>query len=135
MEEGWDSRLFGPTAEGRLGLARQTDFMIQGERDCVSIVMHDGRTLVCTPDHEILCADGCWKRADQLVLGQDRAVVGLEAPLDEVGASALRDRLYTPGELLRLNQLTPDPVVADGLRATPNLFSKISTDKIDVSDL
>ncbi len=29
--------------------------------------------------------------------------------LDEVGRSALRDRLYTPGELLRLNQLTPDP--------------------------
>lgn len=29
-------------------------------------------------------------------------------PLDEVGKSALRDRLYTPGELLRLNQLTPD---------------------------
>jgi predicted ATPase len=30
-------------------------------------------------------------------------------PLDEVGTSALRDQLYTPGELLRLNQLTPDP--------------------------
>jgi predicted ATPase len=30
-------------------------------------------------------------------------------PLDEAGRSAIRDRLYTPGELLRLNQLTPDP--------------------------
>ena len=30
-------------------------------------------------------------------------------PLDEVGKSALRDRLYTAGELLRLNQLAPDP--------------------------
>ena len=30
-------------------------------------------------------------------------------PLDEVGRSALRDRLYTAGELLRLNQLAPDP--------------------------
>jgi predicted ATPase len=29
-------------------------------------------------------------------------------PLDEVGKSALRDRLYTPGELLRMNQLVPD---------------------------
>jgi predicted ATPase len=37
--------------------------------------------------------------------------------LDEVGASALRDRLYTPGELLRLNQLTPDPMVTDQLTA------------------
>jgi predicted ATPase len=29
--------------------------------------------------------------------------------LDETGKSALRDRLYTAGELLRLNQLTPEP--------------------------
>ncbi len=30
-------------------------------------------------------------------------------PLDEVGRSALRDRLFTPGELLRQGQLLPDP--------------------------
>jgi hypothetical protein len=30
-------------------------------------------------------------------------------PLDDFGASALRDHLCTPGELLRLNQLAPDP--------------------------
>ncbi len=30
-------------------------------------------------------------------------------PVDEVGRSALRDRLFTPGELLRQNQLLPDP--------------------------
>ncbi|HEX9654272.1 MAG TPA: AAA family ATPase [bacterium] len=30
-------------------------------------------------------------------------------PIDEAGRSALRDRLYTAGELLRLNQLAPDP--------------------------
>jgi predicted ATPase len=29
--------------------------------------------------------------------------------LNEAGRSALRDRLYTPGELLRLDQLKPDP--------------------------
>jgi len=31
------------------------------------------------------------------------------APLDPAGRSALRDRLYTPGELLRMDQLRPDP--------------------------
>lgn len=30
-------------------------------------------------------------------------------PVDEAGRTALRDRLYTAGELLRLDQLTPDP--------------------------
>ncbi len=34
-------------------------------------------------------------------------------PLDEVGRSALRDHLYTAGELLRMNQLRPDPSVFD----------------------
>src|SRR5262249_24072932 len=37
-------------------------------------------------DHEILCEGGRWVRADQLALGEDRVVVGLEAPLDEPGA-------------------------------------------------
>lgn len=30
------------------------------------------------------------------------------APIDEASRSALRDKLYTPGELLRANQLSPD---------------------------
>ncbi len=77
--------LLAPTADGRLGRATQAEMMIQGERECISFALQDGRTLVCTPDHEILCTDGRWVRADQLVLGQDRVVVGLEAPLDEPG--------------------------------------------------
>jgi aconitase A len=78
--------LLAPTADGRLSTATQTEMMVQGERECISLVLQDGRTLVCTPDHKILCTDGRWVRADQLVLGQDRVVVGLEAPLDEVGS-------------------------------------------------
>ncbi|HZR40815.1 MAG TPA: aconitate hydratase AcnA, partial [Ktedonobacteraceae bacterium] len=77
--------LLAPTADCKLANATQTKMMIQGERECVTLVLQDGRTLVCTPDHKILCADGRWVRADQLVLGQDRVVVGLEAPLDEPG--------------------------------------------------
>jgi predicted ATPase len=46
-------------------------------------------------------------------------------PLDEVGRSVLRERLYTPGELLRLNQLAPD---TEALRKVSggqlNLFNK-----------
>ena len=33
-------------------------------------------------------------------------------PLDEVGRSVLKDRLYTAGELLRMNQLDPDPALS-----------------------
>lgn len=46
-------------------------------------------------------------------------------PLDEVGKSALRDRLYTPGELLRLNQLVPDPGALEKAGSGQlNLFDK-----------
>jgi len=34
--------------------------------------------------------------------------ITLIGPLDEGGRSVLKDRLFTPGELLRLNQLSPD---------------------------
>ena len=36
-------------------------------RACASVshsTLQDGRTLVCTPDHKLLCADGRWVRAD-----------------------------------------------------------------------
>jgi aconitase A len=74
---------FSPAPDGTLGLAVQAEAMPKGMRECVALTLQDGRELVCTPDHEVLCANGRWIRADQLVPGQDRVVVGLEAPLDE----------------------------------------------------
>ena len=37
-------------------------------------------------------------------------------PLDEVGRSVLRDGTFTAGELLRIDQLHPDPQLADPQR-------------------
>jgi aconitase A len=79
------ARVFGPTADKTLAMARQREMVPLGERECVSLVLQDGRRLTCTPDHKILCSDGRWIRADRLVLGKDRVVIGLEAPVDEVG--------------------------------------------------
>jgi aconitase A len=102
--------LFGPTSQSQLTLAVQAEMIPQGVRDCVELILQDGRTLVCTPDHELLCADGRWMRADQLVPGQDRVVVGLEAPLDDPGddetgymlqAGEMLFTLATPQERLR----------------------------------
>jgi hypothetical protein len=81
-------RLFAPNAERRLATAVQSEMMIQGERDCVTLILQDGRSLTCTPDHEILCEDGRWVRADRLLPGQDRVVMGVEAPPDEPGTNA-----------------------------------------------
>ena len=73
-------------AKGKLGLAKQSAAMFNGVRACVTLTLQDGRELVCTPDHQILCEDGRWVRADELKLGEDRALTGLEAPFDEIGA-------------------------------------------------
>ncbi|HEY7849729.1 MAG TPA: aconitase family protein, partial [Ktedonobacterales bacterium] len=104
------AQVFGPTTDGRLGMAAQVETMDQGTRACVSLVLQDGRTLVCTPDHKILCADGRWVRADELALHEDRVIVGLETPLDEPGADedsyalrvgALSFAMNTPQERAR----------------------------------
>jgi aconitase A len=99
--------VFGPTAGGELGIAVQAETMDQGVRDCVALVLQDGRELVCTPDHEIRCADGRWVRADSLVPGRDRVLVGLESPLDEPGAD---EEGYTlrAGDLLLTMATPPD---------------------------
>jgi predicted ATPase len=50
------------------------------------------------------------------------------APVDEAGRSAIRDRLYTPGELLRRNQLVPEPEAANG----GSLFQQDLFDENDI---
>jgi aconitase A len=86
MPDAGGLKVFGPTADCRLGVAVQTERMVQGERECVTVVLQDGRKLVCTPDHKLLATDGRWVRADALIKGRDRLVMGLEAPLDEPAA-------------------------------------------------
>jgi aconitase A/intein/homing endonuclease len=79
-------RLMGPDHERRLSPARQVATLDQGTKECVTLVLQDGRELVCTPDHRLLRADGTWVRADELAVGSDRVVMGLETPLDAVRA-------------------------------------------------
>jgi predicted ATPase len=47
------------------------------------------------------------------------------APIDDAGRSALKDRLYTAGELLRMNQLTPDPGALDAIAARQLRFFEL----------
>ena len=91
-------RILGPLPNGRMGFAVQSKLLNRGRRECVSLVLEDGRCLVCTPDHRILSADG-WVRADELKLGEDRVVVGLDAPADIPAADE-------PGYVLRAGQLS-----------------------------
>lgn len=46
------------------------------------------------------------------------------APLDEAGRSTIRERLYTPGELLRLDQLRPEISHTRSAFSTPSMFAE-----------
>ncbi|MBI2982689.1 MAG: hypothetical protein HYY42_00600 [Chloroflexi bacterium] len=102
--------VYGPDAERRLATARQDAAASTGLRECVTLTLQDGRALTCTPDHQLLRSDGTWVRADDLEVGADRLVMGLEAPLDvpgddEVGyelrAGDLAFTFDSPGERIR----------------------------------
>jgi hypothetical protein len=88
---------FGATAEGLLEPALQTRAYAKGAQDCVALVLQDGRELICTADHEILREDGQWVPAEHLVPGEDRVVVGLEAPTDKPGADEVGYSLHAGG--------------------------------------
>jgi aconitase A len=100
------SVVYAPDRERRLARAVQSEMMIQGERECVSLVLQDGRTLVCTPDHRILCADGRWVRADQLTLGESRVVAALEAPLDKPACDEVGYQLAAGGRTFSMESDT-----------------------------
>ena len=46
----------------------------------------------------------------------------LIAPVSQAGRDAIRERLYTPGELLRSGELSPDPEAAEQAAQQLNLF-------------
>ena len=49
-------------------------------KDCIELIFSDGRTLVCTPDHQVMTTSG-WKRADELIARESRVIAGPDAPL------------------------------------------------------
>lgn len=59
----WDS------TDDTLKIRRQTDHINNGLRECIELTFEDGRTLVCTPNHQVATADGQWIPAEELVLG------------------------------------------------------------------
>jgi ribonucleotide reductase beta subunit family protein with ferritin-like domain len=70
---------FSDDENAGIGLQRQSAFTFTGVKDCVRLIMEDGRELVCTPDHRILTASG-WKEARDVELGKDRVVCMHENP-------------------------------------------------------
>jgi predicted ATPase len=72
-----------------------------------------GKTQVLVTSHSPDLLDDEDLETDSILAVISKSGVTEIGPLDETGKSALRDRLYTAGELLRLNQLIPEKSEAD----------------------
>ena len=82
-------------------------------------------TQVLVTSHSPELLDNHRVSADSILAVEAAGGITHIASLDEVGRSVLRDRLYTPGELLKLNQLSPDPAALERISSRQmNLFKK-----------
>ena len=102
--------------------------MSRGDKACLELLFSDGRTLVCTPDHRILQADGSWLRAEQMVAGASWVAATVEFPQQEqevpeswrgidLAASGVVNGAATAAQVLAfarvLGYLTTDGTVGD----------------------
>tara|TARA_Y100001970_G_scaffold284652_1_gene402458 strand:- start:2160 stop:7364 length:5205 start_codon:yes stop_codon:yes gene_type:complete len=71
---GWNKHLNGMVE------AKQSNWMFKGERECVELIMEDGRKNICTPDHPVLTSDNEWIKAKDLVIGKTKIKASVSYP-------------------------------------------------------
>jgi DNA polymerase elongation subunit (family B) len=78
-----------------VSVSNQTNWFDQGTKQCVEVLLEDGKTIKCTPDHRIWAKQALpgedeatwrWVPAGQLQKGTDRVAVSFSNPLDTPGA-------------------------------------------------
>lgn len=84
------------------------------------------RTQVIVTSHSPELLDDRSLAADSLLAVVSDGGETRIAPIDEASRAMLRDQLFSAGELLRLNQLAPDPsALADQQARQPDLFGDV----------
>lgn len=74
-------------SETRLIHAPCASAVYSGEKECVRVMLEDGRALDLTPDHRLMLDSGEWVEAKDLIVGTSRlAVSSIDYALDEVKA-------------------------------------------------
>jgi predicted ATPase len=94
-------------------------------RDCLRVASDGTQVIVTSHSPDLL--DDSEIAPDSLLAVVAQAGTTKIGPLDGTGRSVLQDHLYTPGELLRMNQLFPDPeAIRRAQTAQPDLFKEES---------
>jgi predicted ATPase len=93
-------------------------------RDALCAASHHTQVLVTSHSPDLL--DDKQIDAECLLAVSNQGGVTEIRPIDEASRSAIRDGLYTAGELLRMDQLSPAPNMASSLRKPlqPKLFER-----------
>ncbi|AGO85886.1 hypothetical protein psal_cds_439 [Pandoravirus salinus] len=115
---GWDSRCGGLVA------APTTYLKHKAQQACVRVVLQDGRSITCTPDHRFLAHDGKWVEASNIVPGTTRVTMGLDYPITSaemlsgtwsapLGKYGTVDLQSTPAKALALARLA-GYIITDG---------------------
>ena len=90
--------------------------------DALREASESGQVLVTTHGADLL--DDKDLAADELLAVIARGGRSVVGPIDEAGRTTLRDRLCTPGELLRVGQVRPDPEISGRAVRRGKLFDR-----------
>jgi len=77
---GWDDGKMGMMPSNKIG------FINKGFRECVEIMLQDGRTIRCTPDHPFLTTENTWIPAKDLMQKPSRVRASLCFPCIDIAA-------------------------------------------------
>ena len=64
--------------------AQQSAFLYKGERECVDLILQDGRKISCTPEHPLLTTNNEWVKAKDLILGESKVKAGVNYPVIDI---------------------------------------------------
>ena len=70
----WDNN------EDGLIVSSQNKFFDNGEKECIELLLEDGRTLTCTKDHKILTSENEWVEAGNLKPSKTKVKIGFTYP-------------------------------------------------------
>ena len=64
--------------------AKQSAFLYKGERECVDIILQDGRKISFTQEHPFLTSTNEWVKAKDLIPGETKLKVGVNYPVIDI---------------------------------------------------
>ena len=64
--------------------ALQSDFLYKGERECVELMLEDGRKVSCTENHPLLTIDNKWVHAKDLEIGVTKLKTSVTYPVMDI---------------------------------------------------